>query len=104
MTRWVDASTYLVAGAVCLCVLVYGLLPGLLAVCLGFMATQALSSSRRLGRMRPSVFTAATVVIVVPLVVMALVLSQAKGVVFAAGAQYEALLQHLERIVVQENL
>jgi len=32
MTRWIDASTYLVAGAVCLCVLVYGLLPGLLAV------------------------------------------------------------------------
>jgi predicted PurR-regulated permease PerM len=32
---------------------------------------------------------------------MALVLSQAKGVVFAAGAQYEALLQHLAGTVLE---
>lgn len=99
--RWVTAAALFLAAAVCLCALVYGLLPGLLAVCLGFMTTQALSSSRRLGRMRPRVFVAAAVVIVVPLLLMGLVLSQAKGVVFSAGAQYEALLQHLAGTVLE---
>jgi len=92
--RTVTTSAYVLAGGVRLAVLVYGLLPGLLAVCLGYMATQALSTSRRLGRWRPSGFSAAAWVIVVPLVLLALVLSNAKGMVFSAGAQYEALLHH----------
>ena len=99
--RFVAASTFVMVACVCLCVLVYGLLPGLLAMCLGFMATQALSTSRSLGRLRPSAFTAAAVVILVPLLSMGLVLSQAKGVVFSAVAQYEALLQHLAGTVLE---
>ncbi len=99
--RFVNASTYVLTGVVCLVVLAYGMLPGLLAVCLGFMSTQALSTSRRLGRIRPSAFVAAAWVIVVPLVLFALVLSNAKGMVFSAGAQYEALLHHLAGTVLE---
>ncbi|NBW50150.1 MAG: AI-2E family transporter, partial [Betaproteobacteria bacterium] len=40
-------------------------------------------------------------VIVVPLVLLALVLSNAKGMVFSAGAQYEALLHHLAGTVLE---
>lgn len=98
---WVSVSAYVLAGLVCLAVLVYGLIPGLLAVCLGFMATQALSTSRRLGRWRPTPFAAAAWVIVVPLLLFGLVLSNAKGMVFSAGAQYEALLHHLAGTVLE---
>nr|WP_315466233.1 AI-2E family transporter [uncultured Rhodoferax sp.] len=99
--RFVTASAYVLAAGICLAVLVWGLLPGLLAVCLGYMATHALSTSRRLGRLRPSAFVAAAWVIVVPLLLFALVLSNAKGMVFSAGAQYEALLHHLAGTVLE---
>lgn len=99
--RFVVASSYVLVGIICLTVLVYGMLPGLLAVCLGFMVAQALSTSQRLGRWRPSPFVAAAWVILVPLVLFGLVLSNAKGMVLGASAQYAALLHHLAGTVLE---
>jgi predicted PurR-regulated permease PerM len=101
LSRKMTLVACVMAAAMCWCAVVYGLLPGLLAMCLGFMATQALRDSRWMGPMRPSAFAAASLVILVPVVTMALVLSQAKGVVFGAVLQYEALLQHLAGTVLE---
>ena len=99
--RWITFSTQALAGLICWTVLAYGLLPGLLAVCLGFMAASALSRSQWLRRWRPSHFAAATVVILLPLLALALGLFNAKGMVFGAMAQYEALLHHLASTVLE---
>lgn len=99
--RFVTTSAQVLALLLCLLTLCYGLLPGLLAVCLGYMATQALTHNRRLGRLKPSPFGAATVVIVLPLVALALVLANAQGMLVGAVAQYEALLHHLARTVLE---
>lgn len=99
--RWVQTSAQAMTAAMCLVVLVYGLLPGLLAVCLGFMVALAMSTSPRLGRARPSPVVAATLVIVLPLLFFAVGLSNAKGMVLGVGAQYEALLHHLAGTVLE---
>ena len=101
LSRYVAASSFVLVGLICLTVLVYGMLPGLLAVCLGFMVAQALSTSQRLGRWRPGPFAAAGWVIVVPLLLFAVVLSNAKGMVIGAGGQYAALLHHLAGTVLE---
>ena len=94
-------ASYLLALALCTAVLVYGLLPGLLAVCLGYLLTSALSrdSGRRRLRLRP--LWAAGLVIVLPIVAIVVLLLNAKGVVFGALAQYQALLHHLAGTVLQ---
>ena len=97
--RLVTASAQALAALLCLLVLMHGLLPGLLAVCLGYLATQALSQPG--ARWRPGPMAAAGIVIVLPLLLLTFGLSHAKGVVFGAGAQYEALLQHLAGTVLE---
>ena len=94
-------ASYLLAIGLCIAVLVYGLLPGLLAVCLGYLLTSALSrdSGRRRLRLRP--LWAAGLVIVLPIVGIVVLLLNAKGVVFGALAQYQALLHHLAGTVLQ---
>lgn len=101
LPRLVTTAAQVLALLLCLLTLCYGLLPGLLAVCLGYMATQALTHSRRLGRFKPAPFWAATVVIVLPLLALALVLANAQGMLVGAVAQYEALLHHLARTVLE---
>jgi len=100
-SRLITASSQALVLLLCLLTLCYGLLPGLLAVCLGYMAAHALTHNRRLGRLRPQPFWAATVVIVLPLIALALVLANAKGMLVGAVAQYEALLQHLAATVLE---
>ncbi len=101
LPRLVTTAAQVLALLLCLLTLCYGLLPGLLAVCLGYMATQALTHNRRLGRFKPTPFWAATVVIVLPLLALALVLANAQGMLVGAVAQYEALLHHLARTVLE---
>lgn len=100
--RLMTATAQALALVLCVLVLIYGLLPGLLAVCLGFMVAHALSTpSSRWVRGRPGGAMAAALVIVVPLLLLTFGLSHAKGLVFSAGAQYEALLQHLAGTVLE---
>lgn len=99
--RFASTSAQVLVLLLCLLTLCYGLLPGLLAVCLGYMATQALSRGLRLGRWRLSPVWAAAIVIVLPLLALALLMVNAQGMLVGAVAQYEALLQHLARTVLE---
>jgi predicted PurR-regulated permease PerM len=85
----------------CIGVLAYGLLPGLLAICLGVLLASALvGHSRKAGpRLRPTM--AAGLVIFIPIVVLGVFLANAKGIAFNLIPQYQALLQHLAGTVLE---
>jgi predicted PurR-regulated permease PerM len=89
------------AALLCVAILIYGLLPGLLAVCLGFLVASALVGTHRLRgpHLRPS--WSAGVVIVLPILALTVLFANAKGVAFGAVAQYQALLHHLAGTVLE---
>jgi len=93
--------SYLLAALLCLGVLVYGLLPGLLGVCLGYLFAQALAGQERQGRLRLSPTWAAALVIVLPLLTLGIVLANARGMAFGAVGQYQALLHHLATTLIE---
>ena len=97
----VRLASYTLMLLLCLGSLIYGLLPGLLAVCLGYLFAAALAGQQRAKalRLRPSL--AAGVVIFLPLLALALLLANAKGMVFGAVSQYQALLHHLAGTVLE---
>lgn len=93
-------ASYLLVALVCLLTLIYGMLPGLLAVCVGYLLSSGLAL--RPGRKRglpPAV--AAGVVIVLPVVGLLLILLNARGMVFGALAQYQQLLHHLASTILE---
>ncbi|MCX8521103.1 MAG: permease, partial [Rhodoferax sp.] len=94
-------ASYLLVIGLCTAVLVYGLLPGLLTVCLGYLFASALSRDSGRRRLRLPPLWAAGLVIVLPIVVIVVLLLNAKGVAFGALAQYQALLHHLAATVLQ---
>ena len=94
-------ASYILALALCLATLVFGLLPGLLSVCLGFLLSDALVGPQRLRGPRLSPAWAATAVIVLPVIAFVGLAFNAKGVVFGAMAQYQALLHHLAGTVLE---
>ena len=100
-TRGAQIASYLLAVGLCTATLIYGLLPGLLAVCLGYLLTTALTGQNRQRGPRLSPVWAATVVIVVPIVGLVILFANAKGVAFGAVAQYQALLHHLAGTVLE---
>ncbi|MDO5691506.1 MAG: permease [Pseudomonadota bacterium] len=80
------------------------LLPGLLCVCLGFLATRWLSP--RLGMLTRSgdgqaPQLSATLVALVPIVLIAVMVPRARGVVLDAPEQYRDLLAFLARTVME---
>jgi predicted PurR-regulated permease PerM len=89
------------AALLCIAILIYGLLPGLLAVCLGFLFASALvGKDRRRGpHLHPN--WAAGLVIVMPILALTVLFANAKGVAFGAVAQYQALLHHLAGTVLE---
>jgi len=93
-------ASYLLAGIACVATLSYGLLPGLLAICLGYQFTQALTGERR-GRLRMRHPLAAAVVIVLPIIGLGILMANARGMAFGAVAQYQALLHHLAATVLE---
>jgi predicted PurR-regulated permease PerM len=112
----VIASYLLIAGALLL-VMWHGLLPGLLCVCIGFLATRRLARGldavvvRRRRAALQAPFTspmaraiAATLVMLAPLVVMALAFSQAREFVLNAPDQYRELLDYIARTVLELRL
>lgn len=94
-------ASYVLAGLLCIAVLVYGLLPGLLAVCLGFLAASAMVGQHRFRGPHLSRFFASALVILLPIIGLITLFANAKGVAFGAVAQYQALLHHLAGTVLE---
>jgi predicted PurR-regulated permease PerM len=99
--RGTRTASYLLAAALCTAVLVYGLLPGLLAVCLGFLMASALVGRDRPRGLHLTPTGAAAVVILVPIIALGILFANAKGMAFGAVAQYQALLHHLAGTVLE---
>lgn len=97
----VKISSEVLTALLCVAVLVYGLLPGLLAVCVGFLITSGLAQWRGVGRLRLSPMWAATLVILMPIVALGFLMANAKGMAFGAVTQYQALLRHLAGTVLE---
>lgn len=99
-SRWVEGTSFLLVAVLCLLSVRAGLLPGLLAICLGFGATRALrSTGNRLGANVP-VGLAAALVIGAPIALVTWGLFQAKGMTVLALDQYQALLEHMSQTVL----
>lgn len=106
----VKLASHLLTGAFLIGTLAYGLLPGIMAACVGFLLVNALAGEHtsgsaripRMARMWPGIKPgiAATLVIVLPLVGICFLSLNAKGVVFGALAQYQALLHQLAGTVL----
>lgn len=97
------ASHVLMAAALVL-IMWQGLLPGLLCVCLGFVFTRWLSPrlavlTRASDRRAPK--SAAAVVSLLPLVVLALVLPRTRGLILDAPSQYRELLAFMAHTVME---
>jgi predicted PurR-regulated permease PerM len=89
------------AAALCVAILVYGLLPGLLALCLGFLVASTLAGRQRQRGPRLGPAWAAALVITLPIVALTVLFANARGVAFGAVAQYQALLHHLAGTVLE---
>ncbi|MDR0274409.1 MAG: AI-2E family transporter [Burkholderiaceae bacterium] len=94
--------------ALLILVMWYGLLPGLLCVCLGFLATRWLSP--RLGLLwhwrqprspAPWPKLAGTLVAVLPIVLIALAVPHTRGLILDAPHQYRDLLDYMAKTVLE---
>jgi len=101
VTPPVKIASFVLAALLCTGTLIYGLLPGLLAVCLGYLFAAALAGERRTKGARLSPTMAATVVVFLPIVGLGFLLANAKGMAFGAVGQYQALLHHLAGTVLE---
>lgn len=97
----VKAASFALAALLCLGTLIYGLLPGLLAVCLGYLIAASLVGRARSRGPRLSSTQAATVVILLPIMGIGFFLANAQGMAFGAVGQYQALLHHLAGTVLE---
>ncbi len=102
--RIAELASYVLIGAGLVLIMWQGLLPGLLCVCLGFLATRWLSP--RLGallRARDGVAPrlSATLVALLPLVLVALALPSTRGMIVDAPNQYRELLAFMAHTVLE---
>lgn len=106
----VTAASYTLMAAGLLLVMWRGLLPGLLSLCVGFLVTVSLA--RWLGRYWPTVrgqaqparsaqVLAATVVMLLPLGLLALGVTQSRGYIVDVPQQYRELLDYMARTVLE---
>lgn len=96
-------SHVLVAGTLLL-VMRYGLLAGLLCLCLGFLATRGLSQpiGRLLGSKKSyAPVIAGTLVAIAPLVLLALTVPRTRHLIIDAPSQYRELLAFLAQTVLE---
>ncbi|WP_219210113.1 AI-2E family transporter [Variovorax boronicumulans] len=119
-SRPVVIASYVLIAAALLLVMWQGLLPGLLCVCIGFLATRwfarvidaGLRRSRRVKTVprigaptSPTARTlAATLVMLAPIALMALAFSEARDFVLNASEQYRELLDYIARTVLELRL
>lgn len=115
LPRGVALASYLLMAGALLLVMWRNLLPGLLCVCLGFLATRALAQwLARLARRRsasPSSvlprlaeLAAAAVVMLSPLVLLAIGVTHSRGYLVEAPQQYRELLDYMARTVLELRL
>ena len=104
-------ASYLLMGAALLLVMWQHLLPGLLCVCLGFLVTRWFARLLRKGLVRLGIRRAgvahglsALLVVLAPLALIALGLSQAREYVVDAPDQYRELLDYIARTVLELRL
>ncbi len=104
----VRLASHLLMAAGLLTVMLTGLLPGLLAVCVGFVLTRTLLRLFRKLKLRPDSRWArwlpsicAAVVIAAPLAFIALGLSHSRGYLTDAPQQYRELLDYVARTVIE---
>ena len=119
--RAVVGASYALMAAVLLLVMWENLLPGLLCVCIGFLATRWLAaafdksmkrrgvgSSARYASNSPTSpgarFAAAALVMLLPLLLLALAYSGARDFVLNASEQYRELLDYIARTVLELRL
>lgn len=109
-SRKVILASYLLMGAALLLVMLQGLLPGLLCVCVGFLLTRALA--RLLARISPGARTngmlprwaqvvAATLLILAPLALLSGALTHTRAYITEAPQQYKELLDYLVQTVLE---
>ena len=101
ITAPVRIASYALVFLLCVGTLVYGLLPGLLAVCLGYLLAVALAGEGRTKGLRLSPMLAAAVVVLLPLIALGLLLANAKGMAFGVVGKYQALLHYLAGTVLE---
>jgi predicted PurR-regulated permease PerM len=94
-------SSYVLVVLFCTATLYFGLLPGVLSACLGFMTCRALSSGSTVKFLRLPPKISATIVIISPLLLLGAVLANAKGMALGAVGQYSELLRHLSETVLE---
>ncbi|MBS0509317.1 MAG: AI-2E family transporter [Proteobacteria bacterium] len=108
--RGVAIASYALVGATLLLVMLQGLLPGLLCVCLGFLLTRWLAPRLvRLRRLGPrgrgyshsGQSVAAALVMLSPLLLIAVALSHSRTYIVDAPQQYRELLDFLARTVLE---
>lgn len=113
VSRGVALASYLLMGATLLLIMWYGLLPGLLCVCLGFLLTRWLAPRLvRLRRLGPrgrgyshsGQSVAAALVMLSPLLLVAFALSHSRTYIVDAPQQYRELLDFLARTVLELRL
>ena len=119
LNQGIVVASYLLVAAVLLLVMWRGLLPGLLCVCLGFLLTRALTGwfAAGLGRiqrqarptpsatsLRVAQVTAAGLVMLLPLALLALGLTHSRGYLVSAPQQYQELLTYMARTVLELRL
>lgn len=102
--RIATLASHVLIGAMLALIMWQGLLPGLLCVCLGFLATRWLSP--RLGplvRARDGTAPglAAALVALLPIVLLALALPRTRGLILDAPNQYRELLGFMARTVLE---
>ncbi len=102
-------ASYLLVAAALLLVMLRGLLPGLLTICLGFLLTRWLTARLswlpRCGSGASNAGSvAAGLVMLSPLLLVVLALSQSRSYILAAPAQYRELLDFLARTVLELRL
>ena len=108
-SRGVVVASYLLMTSTLLLVMWQNLLPGLLCACLGFLLTRGLSNLLgRIDRRPPgpvpdrwAQVTAATIIILAPLLLLSGALTHTRGFVMDAPHQYKELLNYLASTVLE---
>ncbi len=98
-SRSVQGASYVLVLTLCALALWKGLLPGLLAVCLGFGFARWLQGMGWRGRQVPG-WLAATFVICLPVAAVVALGLHAKGMTVSALSQYKELLEHMSNTVL----
>jgi predicted PurR-regulated permease PerM len=96
-----EIASFVMVAVLCTLVLVYGLLPGLIAVCLGYLAAHALTAQTRIARLQVNPRVAAGVVIVLPVLLVLVLLANAQGVAFGLFSQYQGMLRHIAETILK---